>query len=119
MWTELFANASLSTTTHYQNDQDETGTALLDDKPLNSLESVLNRHLPELEQKSRNILRSYERRKPPTEQTYEDSKTLLRAMGVPYLECPAPFEGEAMAASLVKHGLADYVASEDMDVLSL
>ncbi|KZS96320.1 PIN domain-like protein [Sistotremastrum niveocremeum HHB9708] len=70
-----------------------------------------------LEHRSSVILRSYERRRAPSRTTYEDAKTMLRAMGVPYIDCPPQVEGEALAASLVKQGLADYVASEDMDVV--
>ncbi|KAF7325899.1 hypothetical protein MKEN_00440700 [Mycena kentingensis (nom. inval.)] len=42
---------------------------------------------------------------------------LLRAMGVPCLFSDETYEAEAMAASIVRAGLADYVASEDTDVL--
>ncbi|KAF9236642.1 PIN domain-like protein [Melanogaster broomeanus] len=49
------------------------------------------------------------------QQTYEESKEILRAMGVPCIESTGPFEAEALASSLVLHGHADYVASEDTD----
>ncbi|MGC9132785.1 MAG: flap endonuclease-1 [Nanopusillaceae archaeon] len=45
----------------------------------------------------------------------EESKELLEAMGVPYIQ--APSEGEAQAAYLVKKGIADYVGSQDYDSL--
>jgi len=43
----------------------------------------------------------------------------VRALGVPVVQIPsdAVHEGEALAAALVKHGIADAVASEDTDVL--
>jgi len=45
----------------------------------------------------------------------DESKELLEAMGVPYVQ--APSEGEAQAAYLVKKGIADYVGSQDYDSL--
>ncbi|MFA6329036.1 MAG: flap endonuclease-1 [Candidatus Micrarchaeia archaeon] len=45
----------------------------------------------------------------------EESKTLLRAMGIPVVE--APSEGEAQASQLVIEGSADAAASQDMDCL--
>ncbi|MFA6214435.1 MAG: flap endonuclease-1 [Candidatus Micrarchaeia archaeon] len=45
----------------------------------------------------------------------EESKTLLRAMGIPVVE--APSEGEAQASQLVIEGEADAAASQDMDCL--
>jgi flap endonuclease-1 len=45
----------------------------------------------------------------------EDSKRLLRHMGVPWVQ--APSEGEAQAAHLVKKEDADYCASQDYDSL--
>lgn len=45
----------------------------------------------------------------------EESKELLDAMGIPWIQ--APSEGEAQAAYMVKKGLADYVGSQDYDSL--
>jgi len=45
----------------------------------------------------------------------EESKVLLRAMGIPVIE--APSEGEAQASQLVIEGTADAAASQDMDCL--
>ncbi|KAG1720055.1 PIN domain-like protein [Suillus lakei] len=74
--------------------------------------------LATLAEKSGVISESYARRSnPPTAQTYEESKEILRAMGLPCIESEGPFEAEALASSLVIHGIADYVASEDTDVL--
>jgi flap endonuclease-1 len=70
--------------------------------------------LASLAEKSGVLSESYARRSsPPTTQTYEESKEILRAMGVPCIESEGPFEAEALASSLVIHGIADYVASED------
>jgi flap endonuclease-1 len=43
----------------------------------------------------------------------DDSKRLLRHMGVPWVQ--APSEGEAQAAYLTEKGNADYCASQDFD----
>ncbi|KAI0739004.1 PIN domain-like protein [Daedaleopsis nitida] len=71
-----------------------------------------------LESKSSMLSESYMRRThPPTSQTYDESKEILHAMGIPCIEPSGPYEAEALAASVVLHGHADYVASEDTDVL--
>ena len=68
----------------------------------------------ELEDKSAKILTSYERRKnPPTSEVYHQSRTILEAMGVPCINAKGGIEGEALAAAIVRDGLAHYVASED------
>ena len=70
--------------------------------------------LENLTQTSNVMFESYQRRtNPPTTQTYEDSKSIIQAMGVPCIESVGPFEAEALASSIVLSGLADYVASED------
>jgi flap endonuclease-1 len=45
----------------------------------------------------------------------EDSKTLLRLLGIPWVQ--APSEGEAQAAHMTRKGDADYCASQDYDSL--
>ena len=68
----------------------------------------------ELEDKSAKILTSYERRKnPPTCEVYSQSRIILQAMGVPCIDTEGGVEGEALAAAIVRDGLADYVVSED------
>jgi hypothetical protein len=70
--------------------------------------------LPMLSHKSNMMSESLRRRTDiPTSQTYQESKSILRAMGVPCVECPGEYEAEALASSLVLNGCADYVASED------
>jgi flap endonuclease-1 len=70
--------------------------------------------LVSLAEKSSLISESYERRNnPPTAQTFEESKEIIRALGVPCLDSVGAYEAEALAASLVINGHADYVASED------
>lgn len=46
----------------------------------------------------------------------EEAKTLLRLMGIPYIE--APCEAEAQCAALAKAGKVYAVATEDMDALT-
>jgi hypothetical protein len=70
--------------------------------------------LTSLREKSSFMVQSYHRRNnPPTEITYEESKNILHAMGVPCIDSTGPYEAEALASSLVLNGCADYVASED------
>ncbi|KAJ3826506.1 PIN domain-like protein [Lentinula raphanica] len=77
-----------------------------------------HRILQELTSKSNIISESYRNStNPPTSQTYMQSKEILQAMGVPCIDCDGPFEAEALASSLVLNGYADYVASEDTDVI--
>ncbi|KDQ58433.1 hypothetical protein JAAARDRAFT_176373 [Jaapia argillacea MUCL 33604] len=74
--------------------------------------------LAALVERSQFISESYQRRSnPPTTQTYDECKLILSAMGIPCVESTGPYEAEALAASMVIHGYADYVASEDTDVL--
>ena len=68
----------------------------------------------ELEDKSAKILTSYGRRNnPPTREVYDQCRIILKAMGVPCIDSDGGVEGEALAAAIVRDGLADYVASED------
>jgi flap endonuclease-1 len=71
-------------------------------------------HLSRLTARCRYILNAYEKRGvPPTQKTYNESRMLLSAMGVPCVTSHGPYEGEALASSLVVNGYADFVASED------
>ena len=77
-------------------------------------ESTVAAILAFLREKSSFMVQSYLRRNnPPTEITYNESKNILHAMGVPCIESTGPYEAEALASSLVLNGCADYVASED------
>ncbi|KAK7072717.1 Elongation of fatty acids protein 2 [Halocaridina rubra] len=51
-----------------------------------------------------------------TKQHSEEAKTLLKLMGIPYVE--APCEAEAQCAALAKAGKVYGVATEDMDALT-
>lgn len=50
-----------------------------------------------------------------TKEMLEESKTLLRFMGIPWVQ--APSDGEAEAAHLVMNGQASFVCSQDFDSL--
>lgn len=55
----------------------------------------------------------------PSKHTYIDCQDLLHRMGVPVVLADAPYEAEGLATALTKAGLADWVASEDSDVIPL
>ena len=77
-------------------------------------ESTTTAILAFLREKSSFMVQSYLRRNnPPTVVTYDESKNILDAMGVPCIESTGAYEAEALASSLVLNGCADYVASED------
>ncbi|KAJ8474025.1 hypothetical protein ONZ51_g7496 [Trametes cubensis] len=83
-----------------------------------ALEDSITSLAESLEAKSNVLSESYARRThAPTSVTYEESREILRAMGIPCIEPSGPYEAEALAASIVLNGYADYVASEDTDVL--
>jgi flap endonuclease-1 len=86
--------------------------------PVNVSEAIgpeaKHKKLEKLVERSRMMSMSYGRTAhPPTSETYAQSKEILRAMGVPCIESEGAVEAEALAASLVLNGHADYVASED------
>jgi hypothetical protein len=67
-----------------------------------------------LQERSSSMFMSFQRRtNPPSKQTYNDCKEILHAMGVPCVDVDGEYEAEALAASLVLNGCADYVVSED------
>jgi len=74
--------------------------------------------LRSLANKSSAMSYSYHRRTNlPSPETYDECKEIIYSMGVPCIAATGPFEAEALASSLVIHGYADFVASEDTDVL--
>ncbi|KAL4072496.1 PIN domain-like protein [Scleroderma yunnanense] len=74
--------------------------------------------LMSLASKSSTISYSYYRRTNlPSSETYDECKEIIHSMGVPCIAATGSFEAEALASSLVIHGHADFVASEDTDVL--
>ncbi|KIY47416.1 PIN domain-like protein [Fistulina hepatica ATCC 64428] len=74
--------------------------------------------LRDVVEKSATMAQSYDRRcNPPTTSTYQECREIVCAMGIPCIETDGPYEAEALASALVLSGYADYVASEDTDVL--
>ncbi|CAK5274682.1 unnamed protein product [Mycena citricolor] len=74
--------------------------------------------LSHLSAKAETMSKSYQRRTDvPTTQTYNECKSLLRAMGVACVSTTGSYEAEALAASMVIHKMADFVVSEDTDVV--
>lgn len=57
----------------------------------------------------------FKRTIPVTSKHQEETKKLIRLLGLPVVS--APFEGENQCASLVKSGFANAVATDDMDAL--
>ncbi len=81
---------------------------------VDSVPESITKYAQDLEAKSAVLSESFQRRQyPPTQSTYAESREILHAMGIPCIEPVGAFEGEALAASLVLNGHADYVVSED------
>ncbi|BFZ64071.1 hypothetical protein YB2330_005209 [Saitoella coloradoensis] len=53
----------------------------------------------------------------PTFRQYDETKEAFRILGVPVISSPDGYEAEAVCAALVKEGKAEYVSSEDTDVV--
>ncbi|CAE6493695.1 unnamed protein product [Rhizoctonia solani] len=95
--------------------QDEVSS---DEVTPEEMESPISERSAKLEEQSGLMAASLVRRaNPPTALNYAESRLILEAMGIPCLESYLPYEAEALACSLVLNGLADFVGSEDTDVL--
>ncbi|CAE6455125.1 hypothetical protein ACGC1H_004553 [Rhizoctonia solani] len=82
------------------------------------MEPSISERSAKLEEQSGLMAASLARRaNPPTALNYAESRLILEAMGIPCLQSYLPYEAEALACSLVLNGLADFVGSEDTDVL--
>ncbi|KAH7340650.1 PIN domain-like protein [Rhizoctonia solani] len=82
------------------------------------VEPPISEHSAKLEEQSGLMFASLVRRSnAPTALTYAESRLILEAMGIPCIQSDFPYEAEALACSLVLNGLADFVGSEDTDVL--
>ena len=78
------------------------------------VQPITDMAVDDLAQKSSIMSASYMRRTAqPSSKTYDESKEILQAMGIPCVESNGPFEAEALASAIVRRGWADYVASED------
>ncbi|KZT04482.1 PIN domain-like protein [Laetiporus sulphureus 93-53] len=92
---------------------------LAESPPNNSASETVESELAALMDKSSAMVESFKRRVDgPTSQTYEESKEIIRAMGIPVIDTSGPYEAEALASLLMLKGHVDYVASEDTDVLA-
>lgn len=95
-------------------DEEKLWEELVSPHPASSDSQSVNETLTTLSFRAHVMWQSYERRtNPPTTQTYNESKELLRAMGVPCVDTSGTYEAEALASAMVINGYADYVASED------
>ncbi|CAE6489591.1 unnamed protein product [Rhizoctonia solani] len=89
-----------------------------DEITIEDAEEPISERSAQLEERSGRMAASFARRaNPPTALTYAESRLILEAMGIPCLQSSLPYEAEALACSLVLNGLADFVGSEDTDVL--
>lgn len=53
----------------------------------------------------------------PQKKEINDLKHMLNTLGIEWVEAPVTYEGEAIAADLVKSGVADYAFTPDIDAL--
>jgi len=114
--TDVQVQAAMSKTQHQLAvEEGKFWEKLMDpDEVVDHDESTTASILAFLREKSSFMVQSYLRRNnPPTVITYDESKNILEAMGVPCIESTGAYEAEALASSLVLNGCADYVASED------
>lgn len=85
-------------------------------KPFNK--DVLEQDLKLLKFQTKESLTRYGKT-PPSIETYEEARTLLKAFNIPVhiVNQDPVHEGEALASAIMINGMADYVLSEDTDVL--
>ncbi|KAJ9109150.1 hypothetical protein QFC21_000478 [Naganishia friedmannii] len=76
------------------------------------------REIDDLAQRARLVSRTYERgHKIPTKWELEECQELMHVMGVPVVLAHPPFEAEGLASAMALAGIADFVGTEDSDVL--
>lgn len=76
--------------------------------------AALQSHIGDLALQSEVLSHSYRRTAElPGEETFNEVKMMIEAMGVPWTESTGDIEAEALASGIVKSGRGDYVASED------
>lgn len=84
------------------------------EKSILEISAVADKEVDSLLEKSQVMANSFQKRNnAPTAQTYQDSKTILSAMGILCIDATGAIEAEALASSMVLNGFADYVVSED------
>lgn len=88
-------------------DPDAPTTSL--DFPVSTIDDIHT-----LANKSYIMSMSFQRRTDiPTDQTYQECKEIIRALGIPCIDATEATEAEALASAMVHQGLADFVATED------
>lgn len=77
-----------------------------------------SREFDDLAERARLVSRTYERgHKIPTKWELEECQELMHVMGVPVVLAHPPFEAEGLASAMTLAGIADFVGTEDSDVL--
>ncbi len=94
--------------------------AVVADSPASSEDLLdLRRSLDDLEVRAKAVAATHERSlDTPSEDDHLEVRELLHVLGVPIVEAPVPYEAEGVASALVHAGLADWVGTEDSDVLA-
>ncbi|PPQ95050.1 hypothetical protein CVT25_000618 [Psilocybe cyanescens] len=88
------------------------------DSPTAEIDANVEQSIQELVKQSHEMSESFNRRRnAPDSKIYGESQELLRALGIPCILTTGGIEAEALASSMVLAGHADYVASEDTDVM--
>ncbi|KAF8884901.1 PIN domain-like protein [Gymnopilus junonius] len=86
--------------------------------PTPDLRQIAENYLTDLVRRSQVLFSSFDRRvNKPQKTTYDQSMDILRAMGIPCIEATGAVEAEGLASAMVLEGHADFVGSEDTDVL--
>ncbi|KAF8190437.1 PIN domain-like protein [Pholiota molesta] len=89
------------------------------EKSILEISAVADKEVDSLLEKSQVMANSFQKRNnAPTFRTYQDAKEILSAMGILCIDATGAIEAEALACSMVLSGFADYVVSEDTDVLA-
>ncbi|KAJ9125442.1 hypothetical protein QFC22_000403 [Naganishia vaughanmartiniae] len=77
-----------------------------------------SREFDDLAERARLVSRTYERgHRIPTKWELEECQELMHVMGVPVVLAHPPFEAEGLASAMALAGIADFVGTEDSDVL--
>lgn len=78
----------------------------------------LGKELADLRDRSEVVSRTYRRgHSIPSKWELEECQQLMEVMGVPVILAHPPFEAEGLASAMALAGAADYVGTEDTDVL--
>lgn len=79
---------------------------------------VLRLEIQKLAEQAKNVAATYDSSLgTPGPSDHQETKDLLRIMGVPVIDVAAPYEAEGVASAMALKGLIDFVGTEDSDVL--